>query len=92
MAAPRTLTGPRFCADDTTPWCTIAACTGKSATVGTSGQDADFTVLRYTTAGALDTTFGGSGYIRTDFNARSIVPRDSPMPGANPSRPSSVLM
>jgi uncharacterized delta-60 repeat protein len=32
-----------------------------------TGTSSDFAVIRYTTSGALDTTFGGTGIVTTDF-------------------------
>lgn len=36
-----------------------------------NGNDNDFTLLRYTSAGTLDTTFNGTGSVTTDFGAGS---------------------
>lgn len=36
---------------------------------GSAGRSGNFIVARYTASGALDTTFGGVGYVITDFGA-----------------------
>jgi uncharacterized delta-60 repeat protein len=45
---------------------------GKVVVAGSSynGGDSDFTLLRYTSAGALDTSFNGTGTVTTDIGAR----------------------
>jgi uncharacterized delta-60 repeat protein len=46
---------------------------GKIVVTGVTynGSDNDFTLVRYTDAGALDTTFGGTGSVNTNFGANS---------------------
>jgi uncharacterized delta-60 repeat protein len=44
---------------------------GHAATSATSGSDNDFAVVRYTSAGALDGTFGSGGKVTTNVGGRT---------------------
>ncbi|MBS1986496.1 hypothetical protein JST99_01000 [Candidatus Dependentiae bacterium] len=46
---------------------------GKIVVGGQSGSPATFTVVRYTTLGVLDTTFGGTGIVTTTIGGSSTI-------------------
>lgn len=45
---------------------------GKIIAAGSSFNDSEFALVRYTTSGALDTTFGTGGIVRTAFSIAGI--------------------